>query len=120
MKVLVCGGRGFRDRVKLETTLDALHERYGFTCVVTGAYRGADSLAEQWARSRAIKYVGVPANWQKHYGAAGPIRNQRMLDEEKPDMVIAFLGGSGTADMIAVAAGLFGQESHDVAVLRRE
>ena len=35
------------------------------------------------------------------YGkAAGPIRNQQMLDEGKPDVVIAFPGASGTADMI--------------------
>jgi predicted polyphosphate/ATP-dependent NAD kinase len=32
--------------------------------------------------------------------AAGIIRNQRMLDEGKPDLVIAFQGGDGTADMV--------------------
>lgn len=40
--------------------------------------------------------------------AAGPIRNQRMLDEGKPDLVVAFPGGRGTADMVrrAKAAGV--------------
>jgi hypothetical protein len=40
------------------------------------------------------------AQWKKHGRAAGPIRNQRMLDEGKPDLVVAFPGGRGTADMI--------------------
>lgn len=30
----------------------------------------------------------------------GPMRNQRMLDEARPQVVIAFPGGSGTADMV--------------------
>ena len=34
---------------------------------------------------------------------AGPIRNQRMLDDGKPDLVIAFSGGKGTAGMMAIA-----------------
>jgi hypothetical protein len=40
--------------------------------------------------------------------AAGGIRNQRMLDEEKPNLVVAFPGGNGTADMCrrANSAGL--------------
>ena len=40
--------------------------------------------------------------------AAGPKRNQQMLDEAKPDMVVAFPGGKGTAHMrqIAKAAGV--------------
>jgi hypothetical protein len=40
------------------------------------------------------------AQWKKHGRAAGPIRNQRMLDKGKPDLVVAFPGGRGTADMI--------------------
>jgi predicted Rossmann-fold nucleotide-binding protein len=35
--------------------------------------------------------------------AAGPIRNQQMIDEGKPDLVIAFPGGAGTHDMMARA-----------------
>ena len=35
-----------------------------------------------------------------HGKGAGPIRNQRMLDAGQPDLVVAFEGGRGTADMI--------------------
>jgi hypothetical protein len=44
-----------------------------------------------------------PADWTRHGKAAGPKRNQLMLDKEKPDLVIAFPGGKGTADMVARA-----------------
>ena len=54
----------------------------------------------EWARIPVKEY---PADWQKHGRAAGPIRNQQMLDEGKPDLVVAFDGGRGTADMIARA-----------------
>ena len=39
---------------------------------------------------------------------APPLRNQRMLDEGKPDLVVAFPGGGGTKDMVrrAVKAGV--------------
>jgi hypothetical protein len=40
------------------------------------------------------------ADWNTHGRAAGPIRNQRMLDEVKPELVVAFPGGRGTADMV--------------------
>jgi hypothetical protein len=39
------------------------------------------------------------AEWDKHGRAAGPIRNQQMLDDGKPDLVLAFAGGRGTDDM---------------------
>jgi hypothetical protein len=47
------------------------------------------------------------ADWRKYGAAAGPIRNQRML-EGPPDIVVAFAGGKGTADMVqrARAAGI--------------
>jgi len=50
----------------------------------------------------------VRAKWSKHGRAAGPIRNQEMIDECKPDLVVAFPGGRGTADMVrrAKAAGI--------------
>ena len=57
------------------------------------------------ARSRAGSY---PAQWDVYGRRAGPIRNQEMIDEGKPDGVVAFPGGKGTADMVrrAEAAGL--------------
>lgn len=76
-------------------------------------------MAHQWVQDSAtddeesMPPVVVPvrvfkADWDKHGKAAGPIRNQQMLDEGKPDLVLAFAGGKGTDDMCrrARAAGV--------------
>jgi hypothetical protein len=59
-------------------------------------------LAGKWAESQGVTVEAYPADWKKHGRAAGPIRNQRMLDEN-PDILVAFPGGKGTADMVARA-----------------
>jgi len=57
-------------------------------------------LAHDWARARMIQVRCYNADWQRHGRGAGPIRNQAMLDDGKPHLVIAFPGGRGTVDMI--------------------
>lgn len=102
MKVIVCGGRTYSAQV-VERWLDiaAASELGGeITCVVHGGAAGADFGARLWAEHSCVPSIQYPANWKKHGRAAGPKRNQQMLDEQKPDAVIAFPGGRGTADMV--------------------
>lgn len=100
-RVLVCGGRDFHDYDFINNELIRLnHQRGPFTCVIHGAATGADEEAMGWARMMKIPHKPVAAEWEKHGKAAGPIRNQRMIDEGKPDLVIAFPGGRGTADCV--------------------
>lgn len=118
MRVLVCGGINFTDRQKMNEALNAIVPRtepdeYGNwlpkdVTVIHGAAVGADSLAGEWAVVNWCAEEPYPADWASHGKAAGPIRNQRMLDEGKPDLVVAFPGGRGTADMVrrAKAAGV--------------
>ncbi|GLI92362.1 DUF2493 domain-containing protein [Methylocystis echinoides] len=75
MKVLVCGGRTYSDRVRLFAALDQLHQQHGFTQVIHGGAQGADQLAEVWARSRQIPYRRFGALWETHGRKAGVIRN---------------------------------------------
>lgn len=107
-RVLVCGGRDYGDRDQLFRVLDAAHLANPIVCLIHGAARGADQLAGDWALDRDVLCTGYAADWERDGRAAGPIRNQKMLDTGKPDMVIAFPGGRGTADMIrkAEAAGV--------------
>lgn len=102
---LVCGGRDFTDAVMFASAMLDLVEVRGALPrkIVHGAATGADSLADVWGRRFAIEVVRVPAQWEKDGRAAGPVRNQQMLDEYKPDLCVAFPGGRGTADMIARA-----------------
>ena len=100
MRVLVCGGRGFSDWVLLGNTLDKFHLQSPFTVLIHGAAPGADTLADEWADTRGIEIHWFRADWKKYGKAAGPIRNTRMLEEGRPDLVIAFKGGKGTRNMI--------------------
>lgn len=102
MRVLVTGGRNFSDRTLLINTLDSLHANHAFTVLMHGDANGADRLSGEWAASKGIRIEAHPADWKKHGRAAGPIRNSQMLDEQ-PELVIAFPGGKGTADMIRKA-----------------
>jgi UDP-N-acetylmuramoylalanine-D-glutamate ligase len=47
--------------------------------------------------------VKAPADCETHGRSADPIRNRRTLDEGKPDLVVAFPGGRGTAHMVSQA-----------------
>lgn len=102
MKVLVCGGRMYGDTVKVDQVLREIHARTPITHIIHGAAQGADSLAYQWAMQNGIQPVGCPALWSFYEKAAGPIRNAYMV-ALRPDLVVAFPGGRGTADMLSKA-----------------
>jgi hypothetical protein len=111
MKILVCGGRTFGDtRPELIAFVKAmlkLHKKHGveFT-LVHGDADGADTLARAWAELLRLEQRPYPVTdeeWARLGKKAGPLRNQRMLDEERPDAVVAFPGNRGTADMVSRA-----------------
>lgn len=108
MRVLVCGGRYFRDRVRFFDVMDDLHARRRFSAVVHGCASGADHEAEVWGVTRELHVLRFPPEWDMHGKSAGPIRNRQMLEVGRPDLVVAFPGGRGTADMVrrARAAGI--------------
>jgi YspA, cpYpsA-related SLOG family len=101
--VLVCGGRDYADSEFITKVIKYLRDKFGTTIIVHGNARGADSLARDAARQLGMEDRPYSADWNKHGRAAGPIRNQQMLDNEEIDTVVAFPGGRGTADMIGRA-----------------
>ena len=103
MRVLICGGRDFLKWHYLEGALDIIAAGTPITCVISGGAKGADTLAEYWAYQRGIQREIYQADWTQYGKAAGAIRNSRMLKEGKPELVIAFPGGKGTANMIEQA-----------------
>ena len=110
MKILVCGGRDYADIEKVYETLSGLHTGPTDDCVsvvIQGGAHGADALARSWARDNAVHHAEVVALWGEFGKAAGPMRNCAMLLLD-PDLVVAFPGGRGTADMVrkAKAAGI--------------
>ncbi len=136
MRVLICGDRNWDDRehhhliqsllcglYDIDTVGHLTTEISSFT-VIEGGAKGADAVASQWAEKSPMHshnerpddptfaHWTYPADWTKHGKAAGPIRNQQMLDENKPDVVLAFHddleASKGTKDMVnrAMNAGV--------------
>lgn len=117
MRVLVCGGRDYDDRDHIWNTLCDLNVKRGpITVIIHGCATGADNEAMLWAQAMPKrKHAPFQAAWSdlnhpdaviktrwdgsRYDAMAGFRRNQRMIDEGKPDLVIAFPGGKGTADM---------------------
>jgi YspA, cpYpsA-related SLOG family len=124
MRVLVCGGRKFLDHHRLYAVMDTLlrHRLRGAATpiiIIHGGAGGADTLAGDWAELRRLDCWVFHAEWadishpdavivtrrdgSKYDKRAGLRRNQQMIDEGKPDLVVAFPGGTGTADMVSRA-----------------
>ena len=98
---LICGGRDFTDGAIFANAMgDLIRIRGQPSKIIEGGAKGADRMARTWAGHKAIVVETEKADWNKYGNAAGPIRNQAMLDKHKPDFVVAFPGGRGTADMI--------------------
>ena len=104
MRILVCGGRDYDDYGMVKTVLG----HWKPTEIVEGGANGADNLAAMYAIANELPHLQYKADWKTHGRAAGMIRNKHMLENSKPDMVIAFPGGRGTTDMVtrAIEAGI--------------
>ena len=100
MRLLVCGGRNWQDYALLLQEVTTLHP----DVVIEGEAHGADLMGRTAAYAIGAEVIAFPAQWNQYGRAAGPIRNQLMLTEGKPDMVLAFhdsiTSSIGTADMI--------------------
>lgn len=101
MKVIIAGGRNFSDKDFLYKYMDQWKDE--ITVVISGCAKGADSLGAKWARDRGIEVEPYPAQWSRYGRKAGPLRNIEMLEKGKPDMVVVFKGGTGSAHMASIA-----------------
>lgn len=103
MRVLVCGGREYKNRIFLYKILNELHAAKEIDCIITGGANGADRLAAEWALDHNVNLIVMQAFWSKAGNSAGHQRNHRMLRDGVPDEIVAFPGGTGTANMISQA-----------------
>src|SRR6478735_4722343 len=103
MRVIVCGDRNWRDYWAIYDVLNRLDRS---SVIIHGAARGADQMAGIIGKNLGFEVISVPAEWDKHGRAAGPIRNKKMLDMA-PDLVIAFhediRNSKGTKNMLDIA-----------------
>lgn len=102
MRVLVCGGRTFFGKAEKNLVFDTLAE-IGPDLIIHGGASGADGLAGAYAEGTGTPCMVFPAPWKALGRRGGPERNGWMLLFGEPDLVVAFPGGSGTANMVRQA-----------------
>lgn len=119
MRVIVTGSRAWPDPVRVAHELTTLYLQHGpFTLIHGDCATGADAAAHHWYEVAGedlgcieIKY---PAAWETYGKRAGPMRNAKMVNEARADLVLAFPlpDGTGTQHTIelARAAGIPVQE----------
>ena len=108
MKVIVAGGRDFKDYDLLKSTLDNFQQEYGnITEVVSGTAKGVDKLGEKYANENNIPIKRFVPDWQGLGKKAGHVRNRLMGDyaKEHGGMLVAFWDkqSRGTKGMIEYA-----------------
>ena len=104
--VLICGDRywnhvGMIKHYLQSLTLNTYPKQI---TIIEGGCRGADEIAGCVAKELGMTVIEEKADWFKYGKAAGPIRNQLMLDKHKPEIVVAFHNdlehSKGTKDML--------------------
>ena len=107
LRILITGSRHWADERAIESAL--LGATYNVPgdriTVVHGGAAGADRLAGKLADEWGMNVEVHPAEWDKHGKAAGPIRNQKMVDLGA-DVCLAFPlpGGRGTQHCMGAAS----------------
>jgi len=111
MNVLICGSRDWNDFTTIKKYLEELKTTDNNTqqpiTIIHGGCKGADSIAGYLAEQLGFQVRVFKSDWSKYGKAAGPIRNQQMLDEGHPNLVVAFHdaleNSKGTLDMVSRA-----------------
>ena len=111
-RILICGSRRAKPTELIEQIFDELVLVPG-DVVIHGAAPGVDAEAGRLALERGADVLPFPADWQRHGMAAGPKRNQLMLDAGKPERVYALPdeNSKGTWDMVERARARLGTEN---------
>lgn len=96
MKMGIVGSRDFLDYDLLKLILN----QYNITEIISGGARGADSLAEKYAKINSIPIKIFKPDWIKNGRSAGVLRNILIVDSS--DIIIAFWDGlsRGTSSTI--------------------
>lgn len=97
MRVLVCGDRAFSDRKLFFEVLHGLNPAP--TTIIQDGESVTAELAGHWARDNGLVLETYSADWKNSGVLAGKIRNRRMLDEGRPELVLAFLANGRRSDL---------------------
>lgn len=97
------GGREDEDLELFKFVMLEVRAWFPIGKVIHGDARGYDTLGKLWGTRTGKTIQTLPARWKRLGNAAGPLRNDLMIEallKEPSPFVIGFPGGSGTADML--------------------
>jgi len=108
MRVLICAGRHYADTRHCRQVLEAFQRLHEVRVLIHGGNQFLGSEIEVWARELGADIVRYPPNWQLHGKLAESLRNNFMLKDSRPDIVIALPGGEDTEELVnrSKAAGI--------------
>ncbi len=100
-RVLFTGGRKYDNYGEL---MQFMHDKFPLfdkdVVFCQGEAKGLDLMIKGYLKGNGYPVFGMDAQWIHYKDAAGSLRNKWMRDFFMPDLLIAFPGGSGTANMI--------------------
>lgn len=104
MKVAVVGSREFNDYFYLRDVLDGHRDKIDL--LVSGGARGADTLAQKYAKENGIPILIYYPEWKKLGKQAGIIRNTLIADQADVMVAFAYKTSRGTRHAISYMRGL--------------
>lgn len=83
--LIVAGSRTFSDYTLFSTVMDKMLKNYppSRIHIISGGAKGADAMAERYAKTHGIGITVIPAKWDKYGKSAGYKRNEVMHDALK-------------------------------------
>lgn len=102
MKWLVVGSRSFTNYLRLKEILDKENKP---DLIISGGAKGADKLAERYAKENNINFQEFKADWGTYGKKAGYLRNIEMVNLlSKDDKAFVFWDGEskGTKMMLGL------------------
>ena len=100
MNICINGSRGYKNYSQMKLTLDIeLKDKSDVTFILGGA-RGADQLAERYAKENKIPFKVFKPDWDKHGRAAGIMRNKVMISQS--NHLISFWDGKSRGTKHAI------------------
>ena len=108
VKAMLACGKHFADADFIVASLARARIDHDIATIVHGGHQANGATIETWCREHDVHIVRYPANRLKHGRRAEDIRNSFMLQDSRPDLVIALPGGASTRSLInrAIAQGV--------------
>ena len=105
MKLAIVGSRDMTDMELMIDWINLTVMVFGpIECIISGGARGADTLAERYARMHGIKFIPFRPDWKK-YGRkrAGLLRNHDIVGAATHVLAFPSPNGSGTQHSMSLA-----------------